>query len=137
MSEQGDPFNGIWNFNAELSQLSTPAPKLWRQEITAGPEDINVREKIIRSDGIETNLCIQAKFDGNDYHVEGSPQVETITYKRIDPYTIRGTGKKNGAVSLTEIVSIDPDTRELTVTYKIYLGEKAVANGVAIFEINV
>jgi hypothetical protein len=135
MIEQGDPFSGIWRFNPHLSKLSTAFPQSWLQEISAGPDEISVQETIVRLDGTKTFLGVQAKFDGRDDTVEGSPLVETIAYRRIDRNTISGTGKKQGMVSLTETVTVSRDPGTLTLTYSVHHGSKVVADGVAVFEI--
>jgi hypothetical protein len=100
MIEQDDPFTGCWRLNAQISKLSSP-PESWLQEVVATPETISVREEIIRPDGAVTVLALQAKFDGMEYRVEGSPAVETMAYTRTDRYTILGTGRKQGTVALT------------------------------------
>lgn len=132
--EQDDPFTGRWRFNARLSTLSTPCPQSWVQEVVASLEEVCVREKIVRSDGTETALSVQAGFDGTDYPVEGSPAVDTIAYARTDRHTILGTGKRHGAVSLTETVTADPEHRTLTLRYFLHDGAQVVASGIALFD---
>src|SRR5882757_7519931 len=102
MNAEGEPFDGTWRFSPQLSNLSTAAPQSWIQEISARPKDIFVREQIVRPDGTEIVLRVQARFDGADYPVDGSPAVDTIAYTRTSRNTISAIGKKNGTVSLTE-----------------------------------
>jgi hypothetical protein len=137
MPEQRDPFTGVWRFNSQLSSLSTPStpsPRSWVQEILANSEEVHVREDIVKSDGSETVVSLQAKFDGKPYPVEGSAAADTIAYERVDRNTIYGTGKKNGLVSLTQTVTAAPENSTLTLSYSIYAGPKVVANGIAVFE---
>ena len=133
MPEQDDPFTGTWQFNAELSTLSTQSPQSWVQRIVATP-GVQVRENILRTDGSETVVSLRAKFDGRDYLVHGSPAADTIAYRRIDRNSISGTGKKNGVVALTEIVTVAPESHTLTLIYSIQHGSQVVANGIAVFE---
>jgi hypothetical protein len=143
MNAEGEPFGGTWRFSPRLSNLSTPAPQSWIQEISAGLEDISVREQledisvreqIVRTDGTEIVLRVRARFDGADYPVDGSPAVDTIAYTRTNRNTISAIGKKNGTVSLTESVLADPHQRTLTLTYNYVIGERIVAHGVAVFQ---
>ena len=134
MSADTEPFHGTWRFDPELSKMCTPAPHSWIQEISAGPDEVAVREEIIRPDGTAIVLRVQARFDGADYPVEGSPTVDTIAYTRTDRHAICGIGKKDGRVSLTETVLADPEERTLTLIYNYLLGERAVAHGVAVFQ---
>jgi hypothetical protein len=114
--------------------MCTPAPHSWIQEIHAGPDEVAVREEIVRSDGTEIVLRVQARFDGADYPVEGSPAVDTIAYTRTDRHAICGIGKKDGKVSLTETVLADPEALTLTLIYNYLLGERTIAHGVAVFQ---
>jgi hypothetical protein len=134
ISAEKEPFHGTWRFNPHLSNICTPAPHSWIQEITAGPNQVAVREEIVRPDGTEMALRVQAKFDGIDYPVEGSPAVDTIAYTRTDRHIICGIGKKDGRVSLTETVLADPETRTLTLIYNYLLGDRDVAHGIAVFQ---
>jgi hypothetical protein len=97
MNFQGDPFNGKWRFDPELSRLSAAAPQSWIQEIRTGPDGVSVREQIARADGTEIVLRVKAKFDGADYAVDGSPIIDAIAYTRTDGNTISGVGKKKMA----------------------------------------
>jgi hypothetical protein len=129
-----EPFHGTWRFNPLLSKMCTPAPHSWIQEISAGPDQVAVREQIVRPDGSEIVLRVEARFDGADYPVEGSPAVDTIAYTRTDRHSIYGIGKKDGRVSVTETVLADPDAGTLTLIYNYLLGERTVAHGVAVFQ---
>jgi hypothetical protein len=134
MSTETEPFHGIWRFNPKLSNTCTPAPQSWIQEISAGPDEVTVREQIVRTNGSEIVLRVRARFDGVDYPVEGSPTVDTIAYTRAHRHAIFGIGRKNGAVSLTETVLADPEQRIITLAYNYLLGERIVAQGVAVFQ---
>jgi hypothetical protein len=85
-----------------------------------------VREEIIRSDGSQTVLTVQARFDSEEYPVIGSPAVDTIAYTLVDANHITGTGRKNGSVSLRETVIADPMSGTLTMTYSLYGGGREV-----------
>jgi hypothetical protein len=134
MNADMEPSQGIWRFNPKLSRMCTPAPHSWVQEIHAGADHVAVREEIVRTDGTEIILSVQARFDGVDYPVEGSHVVDTIAYTRTDRHAICGIGKKDGRVSVTETVLADPHERTLTLIYNYLLGERTVAHGVAIFQ---
>lgn len=134
MSTQVEPFHGTWRFNPQLSNLCLPAPHSWIQEIKAGPDEVAVREDIVRSDGTEIVRHVRARFDGTDYPVEGARAVDTIAYTRTDRHTISGIGKKNGIISLTETVKADPDRGTLTLNYRYLMGEQTIAHGVAVFQ---
>jgi hypothetical protein len=94
-----------------------------------------VRENIVGADGSETVVSLRAKFDGKEHPVEGSPAADTIAYTRLDLNTIGGTGQRNGIVSLTETLTVAPESGTLTVSYSVHAaGPKVVATGVVVFE---
>jgi hypothetical protein len=134
MPEQDDPFTGTWRFNAERSTLSTPPPQSWVQQIIATSDEIHVHETIIRPDGSQTVVEVMASFDGSDYPVTGSPAADTIVYRRVSSNSISGTGKKNGAVTLMETVTVSPANNTLALSYSIHSGTHVVAHGIAVFE---
>lgn len=134
MPEANDPFNGTWKFNSARSQLTTPSPATWVRSIVATADEIRIREHIVTTDGSETVVLVQAKFDGRQYPVHGSRSIDSITYQRIDANTISGTGTKNGAVVITETVTLDSDNRAVTQNYSIHQGDRVLAKGVAVFD---
>jgi hypothetical protein len=132
--KKSEPFAGKWRFNAELSNTCTPTPDSWVQEIRAVPEGVVVQEEIVRPNGSEIVRRVRARFDGEDYPVEGSYAVDTIAYTRTDENSICGIGKKDGKVSVTETFLADPDEGKLTLIYNYMLDEQSVAHGVAVFD---
>jgi hypothetical protein len=134
MATDAEAFHGTWRFNPQLSKTCTPAPHSWIQEISAGPDQVAVREQIVRPNGTEIVRCVQFRLDGADYPVEGSPVVDTIAYTRAAPNSFVGIGKKDGAVSVTETVVADPEKGTLTLIYNYLLGERTFAHGVAVFQ---
>ncbi len=134
MVTETEPFHGTWRFNPQLSKMCTPAPQSWIQKISAGPDQVAVREEIIRPNGTEIVRRVEFRLDGADYPVEGSPLVDTIAYTRTDRNAIMGIGKKDGLVSVTETVVASPDEHTLTMIYTYMMGERVVAQGVAVFQ---
>jgi hypothetical protein len=109
-------------------------PHSWVQEIVVGEGAISVREEIVRSDRSVTRSSLQARFDGCEHPVEGSPAVDTISYQRADRHTIIGTGRKQGEVTLIETVKVDPAGGCLTMYYQLHRDGEVVASGVARFD---
>ena len=79
-------------------------------------------------------VVLHATFDGEDYAVTGSPLMDTIALTRPSPHVIVGTGKKAGAVTLTDRLTASPDGQVLTLRYSILDGQQEVAKGTGIFE---
>lgn len=135
MSTSGqDPFTGTWVFSGARSALSTPMPQSWVLQIRASESDVSHREEIITSDGSEMTVVLHATFDGEDHTVSGSPLMDTIACTRPAPHVIAGTGKRAGAVTLTDTLAASPDGEVLTLAYSIFDGNQEVAKGTGIFE---
>jgi len=128
-----DPFTGTWHCNLAQSKFSTPAPQSWTQYITASATDISVREEVSRPGDAPATVSVNAKFDGKDYPVHGSPAAEVIAYTRTD-FEIVGTASRQGSVCLRETLSVSADHKTLAMSYAVFSGEKELACGKAIFE---
>ena len=129
-----DPFTGTWVFSRARSALSTPMPQSWVLQIGASESDVSHREAIITADGSEMTVVLHATFDGEDHAVSGTPLMDTIACTRPAPHVIAGTGKKAGAVTLTDTLTVSPDGEVLTLIYSIFDGHQEVAKGTGIFE---
>jgi len=124
-----EAFSGVWSFDRSASELKSP-PVEWRQTIQAGDSRVSVREEITRESG-RSVVEVSGAFDGEFYRVEGSPLVEEIAYK-FNGESIQGTGRKQGTVVLSEVVSLlDPDTLNIAMT--IFLNGKELLLGNAVF----
>jgi hypothetical protein len=135
MSTSGqDPFTGTWVFSAARSTLSTPMPRSWVLRISASESDISHREEIVGFDGSEMTVVLHAAFDGKDCAVSGTPLMETIACTRPASHVIASTGKRAGAVTLTDTLTVSPDGEVLTLTYSIFDGDQEIAKGTGIFE---
>ncbi len=102
--------------------------------IMATESDVSHREEIIASDGSEMTVVLHATFDGEDHALAGSPLMDTMACTRLAPHVIAGTGKKAGAVTLTDTLTASSDCEVLTLTYTIFDGNQEIANGTCIFE---
>ena len=109
-------------------------PQSWVLQIRASESDVSHREEIITSDGSEMTVVLHATFDGEDHAVSGSPLMDTMACTRPAPHVIAGTGKKAGAVTLTDTLTASPDGEVLTLIYSIFDGNQEVAKGTGIFE---
>lgn len=129
-----DPFTGTWTFRADLSKLSTLAPRNWIQVIHATADEVQVREEILSAEGHRMIVTAEARFDGKQYPVSGSPAADAIAYTRIDSHAISGTASKNNNLSIKETLTAAPEGNSITLTYSILHGGREVANGIAVFE---
>jgi len=129
-----DPFSGTWVLNLSKSKLPPPLPQRQTSSIEANSKGIRIRELIVNDKGEQMSITVDAKFDGKDYPIIGSPFVDTVAYQRVDSHTLKGIVKKAGQVVTTEQATVSPDGKTLTGTYSgTDLTGKQVT-GVAVFE---
>ncbi|MGB9073168.1 MAG: hypothetical protein WCC22_10920 [Terriglobales bacterium] len=129
-----DPFSGTWVLNLSKSKLPPPPPQRQTSSIEADSKGIRIRELIVNDKGEQMSITVDAKFDGKDYPIIGSPFVDTVAYQRVDSHTLKGIVKKAGQVVTTEKATVSPDGKTLTGTYSgTDLNGKQVT-GVAVFE---
>jgi hypothetical protein len=60
--------------------------------------------------------------------------MDTVACSRLAPGVIACTGKKAGAVTLTDTLTASPDGETLTLSYSIFQGDQEIAKGTGIFE---
>ena len=113
----GDPFSGAWKLNRSMSKLPPPVPRSQTVRIKAGSRSIRIREDIVDEKGQRLTVTVNARFDGKDYRVTGSPFADVVAYQRVDSHTLKGTVKKAGKVVTSETATISADGKTLTGTY--------------------
>lgn len=129
-----DPFTGSWTFSPSESRLASPAARAWTQRIEVSDEDVRVVEDIVPAEGPSTTVIVNAKFDGTDYPVHGSPIADTIAYTRVDIRSITGTAKRGGRLRFEETVTVSEDGRRLTTNFSIPTRNGERTKSVAVFE---
>jgi hypothetical protein len=121
---------GIWTYASEDSQVATwelnvakskfspgPAPKSGTTKIEAwGDDGVKVTSDGVNAEGQTTHAEFQAKYDGKDYPITGSPNADTISLKRVNPNTVDAITKKGGKQvgKARSVISKDGKTRTLT-----------------------
>ncbi len=113
----GDPFSGVWKLNPSKSKLPPPMPRSQTVRIKAGSRSIRIREEIVDEKGQRLTVTVNARFDGKDYPVRGTPSADAVAYQRVDSHTLKGAVKKAGKVVTSETATISADGKTLTGTY--------------------
>jgi hypothetical protein len=123
-------FAGTWIFDSELSRLNSTPPLKWIQRVKTNDGRLQVEEEITRS--AETiKVEVDAFPDGTFYPVTGSPIADEISYV-MEGQSIIGLGRKNGAVSLREIINF-PEPQTMTMTMTLVMNGKEISLGTASF----
>ncbi|MGA2772533.1 MAG: hypothetical protein ABSG26_17115 [Bryobacteraceae bacterium] len=113
----GDPFSGAWKLNPSKSKLPPPLPRSQTVRIKADSRSIRIREEVVDEKGKRLTVTVNARFDGKDYPVTGTPFADAVAYQRLDSHTLKGTVKKAGKIVTSETATISADGKTLTGTY--------------------
>jgi hypothetical protein len=128
-----DPFTGQWTLDHEASRFAVPAPTECTQDIEASADGIRATERIVAATGAIIEHSVDARFDGAEYTVSGSPFVDTMTYTRPTPRRIDGVARKAGVVVFTETVVVSDDGETLAAMLAFRLPDGRTRESVAVF----
>jgi hypothetical protein len=111
------PWLGTWQLNpARSTQRSDPSP--YRRvafRIESAGNGLKVTYRMVGTRGGITRMEWTGEFDGQDYAVQGSDNVMTNAYRRIDDRAYEIVVKVDGQQAAVATVSVSPDGRTLTV----------------------
>jgi hypothetical protein len=129
------PHNGTWELNLNKSKFSPSPPykNLTRTyEITG--DDIKTSAKGIDAEGKPVDLRVTGKFDGKDHPITGSPNSDTISYKRVNASTYDSVQKKKGKVVITGRTTVSKDGKVLTYSTKGTNEKGQAINNIGIYD---
>ena len=115
------PQSGTWKLNAEKSKYSPgPVPKSLTLTIVEDEKGVNVHSEGMDGEGKALLTAFDAKYDGKEYPVTGSPYGDMVSAVRVDANTVKITLSKGGKATMwvTSEVSKDGKTRTSTFTGK-------------------
>jgi hypothetical protein len=110
------PHLGTWKYNASKSKAAEGAGHNDTVTYTEGKDGMmKVTVDGVDKDGKAVHWTWEGKFDGKPYKVEGSPEMDTITYKKVNDHTNHLTGKKGDEVVMTGAITVAKDGKSRTV----------------------
>ena len=130
-----DPFTGHWVIDLQASQFVGPVPAEWSHDIEASADSIRGRERVVGSDGTVSEYSLEARFDGAEYPVTGSPVVDTMSYARPNLRRIDGAGHKAGKVIFLEVVVVTEDGQTLTMAIAVPRADGTTGEAVLVFRL--
>ncbi len=115
-------FTGTWQLNRAKSDI----PSVTKSQILTIDTDgvrVAMREILVNDKGKTLTISVDARFDGLDYPVAGTPFADTVSYRLRSPNTIYGVAKKAGVVVVRETAVLAEDGRSVSVTYVSFDGQ--------------
>jgi hypothetical protein len=132
--QSDDHWTGTWKYNYDKSTHDEEsATKMTRTHERVGDRMKFTREAISAHGEPQHSVYI-VKFDGKDYHAEGSPTGGTVSYRRIDGNTLECISKSPNGNSLKQVLVLAKDGKSFVLTETGKYGNAKVANHYSFFE---
>jgi hypothetical protein len=111
-----DPFMGTWVFNAAKSKyLGAPMPKSLTAVYAAVGSGLHVTANGTNAQGQPTHVEYTANFDAKDYPVDGSPDYDMVSLKRLSSNRITFIRKQSGVKVQWGTITVSTDGKTRTV----------------------
>ena len=113
-----NPRYGTWKLDPAKSKYEGAAASPKARTVTIQPsgDGEKTSSETVLPDGTTRTAEFTASYDGKDYPVVGSPQVDTVSLRRVDAHTTERTDKKGGQPFATFKIVVSPDGKTMTVS---------------------
>jgi len=130
-----DPILGTWELNLAKSTYSPgPPPKSETRLYARAGQAIKLTLRGVDAKGQPVFQQSTFDYDGKEYPVTGSADVDAQAVKRIDPFSTQATLKKSGKVVQTVTREMSKDGKVLTFTFKGTNAKGQAIHNVLVFE---
>jgi hypothetical protein len=114
-----EPFAGTWKLNVAKSQYNSGRPDKSSTVTFAAQENgLKLVADGVDADGKTSHVTWNAKFDGKDYPVTGTEDVDTIAITRPDANSYSELFKKAGKEIASTRSVLSKDGKTITRTFK-------------------
>jgi len=111
----GHAGDGSWKLNVQKSSFDPgPAPQDLMTTFQTQGDTVRWKSERAGMDGKKAVATYEAKYDGKDYPLIGSPTADTVSLRRIDERTTERVNKKGGKPLTTERREVSADGRSYT-----------------------
>jgi hypothetical protein len=130
-----DSLIGSWKLNSAKSTFSPgPAPKSQALKYEMQGDELEVTADTVNADGTTRHEAYGAKFDGKEYLINGDPDRDSATMRRIDAYTTEVVGKKGAKPTVTFRRVVSKDGKTLTLRETGTNGKGQKVSNVAVYD---
>lgn len=114
LAQGTDPILGTWELNVAKSKYSPgPPPRSQTRTYILAGDAVKATVKGIGSDGKPTSAEWTMSYDGLDRPLNGNPNADTVSLRRVDPYKVEFTLKRAGKVVITGTRTISKDGKTM------------------------
>jgi hypothetical protein len=126
---------GTWKLNVAKSTFKPgPPPAAETRIYQAQPQGVKTTVKTTWADRKTTSVEYPANYDGKDYPVEGSRDVDAVALTRMDDFTSAATLKHAGKEIGVARRVVSPDRKTMTITYKGINTRGDLVDNVAVYD---
>ena len=110
---------GTWKLNVAKSTFRPgPPPAAETRIYQSQPEGVKTTVTTTWADRKTTTVEYPANYDGKDYPVSGSRDIDAVALTRVDDFTSAATLKHAGKEIGVARRVVSPDHKTMTITYK-------------------
>lgn len=126
---------GTWKLNVAKSTFKPgPPPAAETRIYQSQPNGVKTTVTTTWADRLSTTVEYPANYDGKDYPVEGSRDVDVVALTRIDDFTsqaiLKHAGKEIGVARRV----VSRDRKSMTITYKGINTRGDMVDNVAVYD---
>jgi hypothetical protein len=126
---------GTWKLNVAKSTFKPGPPPVAETRIyKAQPNGVQTTVTTTWADRISTTVEYPANYDGKDYPVSGSRDVDAVVLSRMDDFTSAATLKHAGKEIGVARRTVSPDRKTMTITYKGINTRGDLVDNVAVYD---
>ncbi len=126
---------GAWKLDVAKSKfVPGPGPKSQTLKFEATKDGIKLTVDRVSAEGKATHGGYVSKFDGKDVPVEGNPDADMVSPKRIDDNSYENIWKKGGKATITAKAVVSKDGKTLTVTQTGTDSQGRTVNSTAVYK---
>jgi hypothetical protein len=126
---------GSWKLNVARSTFRPgPPPVAETRTYKAEAKGVKTTVKTTWPDHLTTTVEYPANYDGKDYPVEGSRDVDAVVLTRMDDFTSAATLKHAGKEIGVARRVVAPDGKTMTISYKGVNTRGDLVDNVAVYD---
>jgi hypothetical protein len=126
---------GTWKLNVAKSTFKPgPPPVAETREYKAQPKGVRTAVKTTWADRMTTTVEYPANYDGKDYPVSGSRDVDAVVLTRMDDFTSAATLKHAGKEIGVARRVVSRDGKTMTISYKGINTRGDLVDNVAVYD---
>jgi hypothetical protein len=134
-AQELDPVLGTWKLNVAKSTFpGGRGPRSQTVKFEKAGRGTAVTSDVVGPDGRITRSSYTAFYDGKRHPILGVASADSVSFKRIDAWTVERTDTKAGRFMATVTRVLSKDGKVLTVTTKAFDAQGRAIVGVTVYD---